>query len=79
MKLFINSSIFLSIIEEEEKFSCLPMELIHGIGMQKATLFDRNKSDIVSATYKDYEPKILSSFSDVCDYHKNLLETILED
>lgn len=50
MKLFINATDFISVIwqNNNEKYSCQIMELIHGMGMFQATLIDENQDDVVS-------------------------------
>lgn len=44
MKLFITDSIFISVIEQENKtFDCLIMEEIHGIGMDSLLLLNQTR------------------------------------
>lgn len=72
MRLFITPNVFLSIVKQDELYSCLRMELIHGFGMHPASIYDENQADVVASVYGDGLPKCLNSIEEVIEYHKEL-------
>ena len=72
MRLFITPNIFLSVIKQDGLYSCLPMELIHGMGMYPASIYDENQDDVISSVYGDDLPKCLNSIEEAIEYHREL-------
>lgn len=75
MRLFINKHYFLSVIKETDVWNCQVMELIHGMGMVKATIDESQKdvvSSVVSGIFKR-ESLITSKIEEVFEFHKELL------
>lgn len=85
MKLFITDSIFISVIEQENKtFDCLIMEEIHGIGMDSASITesDEDREDVVSSVYISPNSKIkfseckkiCTTLNDLSLYHRQCMK-----
>ena len=78
MRLFITPNVFLSVIKQDELYSCLRMELIHGFGMHPASIYDENQTDVVASVYGDDLPKCYNSIEEVIEYHSNLFYVMNE-
>lgn len=75
MRLFLNTSIFISVIKTDNKFSCQVMELRHGIGFEPASVIDGSQ-DIVSCIVHEgfYETsKKCDTIEQVAEYHLQCL------
>ena len=77
MRLYINDHYFISIIKEDNIYNCQVMELVHGMGMNSASIRD-NQEDVISSIVFDGEKfKNTScktaSLRDVLSFHENLL------
>lgn len=75
MRLFLNTSIFISVIVTDNKFSCQLMELRHGIGFEPA-LVTEGSEDIVSCIVHEgfYETsKTCDTMEQVAEYHLQCL------
>lgn len=80
MRLYINETYFISVINTGTKgYSCQVMMLVHGIGMQTATIHDPEQKDIVSCivhpdTFGFTETnKNLFSLDDLFKFHQEKL------
>ena len=77
MRLYIDNHYFLSVVSNgNNKYSYALMELIHGMGMQSATLIDEEQDDIVAALVHDNNFECgcrSSSLEEVFEAHKRLL------
>ena len=76
MRLFVNKSVFVSVIKQGESYSCQVMQLVHGIGLIPATCEDNLEiDDIISVIVSDIEPNhvIVHSLESVFRFHKEIL------
>lgn len=82
MRLFLDTSTFISIITTESgNFSCQLMELVHGMGMYKASFLEKEKDDIVSciigeSSFYRETSKICHSLEEICNFHQQCLEDL---
>lgn len=78
MKLFLDKSTFISVIQEQTGFNCQIMELVHGIGMYPATIMD---SDTVSCIVHEHPKltetsRICKDFNEVADFHQECFKKL---
>ena len=77
MRLYIDNHYFLSVISSgNNRYSYALMKLIHGMGMQNATLIDEEQDDIIAAIVYDSDFECNSSstsLEEVFEIHKKLL------
>lgn len=78
MKLFLDNHFFLSVIENDNKYSCQVMELVHGYGMNNATVTESDQDDIVSCiVYENHKFnetfKNCNTLTEVGEFHLQLL------
>ena len=74
MRLYINESTFISVIKQDNNYSCQIMELIHGMGMYKASIVD-NQIDVVSSIVDENEIYSktnlkLNTLEEIFNYHE---------
>ena len=76
MRLFIDKHYFVSVIKQEEKYSCQVMELVCGMGMYNANINDVEQEDVVSCIVSDKFEKcsiMSTNIQEIFDFHKELL------
>ena len=82
MKLFITPQYFLSVIETEDKtYSCQLMQLLHGIGGTKATMFEDQEDVVSSIVFEDEVGDIIvnanvKTLQEVITMHTKLLKSL---
>lgn len=81
MRLYLDDHYFISVIKQEDKYSCQVMELVHGMGMYSASINDEEQGDIVSCIVSDFDTNnlIVSSLEDIFKFHKEVLLQILQE
>jgi len=84
MRLHIDDSYFLSVIEKDTGyFSVQVMQLVHGIGMYNATMFD-NQLDVVSCIVHEgtqgftVTELFTDSLSEIFAFHKQKLIEVIK-
>lgn len=76
MKLYIDKHYFISVIKDENNYSCQVMELVHGLGMFNAEITDENQSDIVSCiVHSGFREtnKTCKDLKEIADFHLQCL------
>ena len=76
MRIYIDTHYFISVINQENQYSCQIMELLHGNGMQSANITEDNLSDVVSAIVDRHFTRtnvLCGSLHEVMEYHLQCL------
>lgn len=71
MRLFLNTSTFISVIQTEKGFDCQIMELVNGYGMYPATIMDNQKDVVSCIVHKGFTEtsKICKDLKELSEFH----------
>ena len=75
MRFYLNTNTFISVIQEDNKFSCQVMDLRYGVGFASASVTDGSE-EIISCIVNQgfYESsKICNTIQEVAEYHLQCL------
>lgn len=82
MRLHLDETYFISVLKQEEKYSCQIMELLHGVGMYHANFYSKKQDVISIIVYEDLKFSNTSltcnSIEEVFNYHTECLKEILD-